>query len=62
DLWIFKDTDFAQIAESMGGLGLTVEKPGDFEGALDQAIASGRPAIIDVKTDIGSITPDAWAP
>tara|TARA_R110002110_G_scaffold415612_1_gene651481 strand:- start:37682 stop:39352 length:1671 start_codon:yes stop_codon:yes gene_type:complete len=62
DLWIFPESDFAKIAESMGGLGLTVEKPGDFEGALDQAISSGRPAIIDVKTDIDSITPDSWAP
>ena len=62
DLWIFPESDFAKIAESMGGLGLTVDKPGDFEGALDQAIASGRPAVIDVKTDIDSITPGAWAP
>lgn len=62
DLWIFPETDFAKIAESMGGLGLTVEKPGDFEGALAQALDSGRPAIIDVKTDIESITPKAWRP
>ncbi|HCP00786.1 MAG TPA: acetolactate synthase [Rhodospirillaceae bacterium] len=62
DLWIFPESDFAKIAESMGGLGLTVEKPGEFEGALDQAINSGRPVVIDVKTDIESITPKAWAP
>lgn len=62
DLWIFPETDFAKIADSMGGLGLTVEKPGDFEGALAQALDSGRPAIIDVKTDIESITPKAWRP
>ncbi len=46
----------------MGGLGLTVERPGEFAGALEQAIASNRPALIDVKTDIDSITPRAWAP
>ncbi len=62
DLWIFPESDFAKIAESMGGLGLTVEKPGDFEGALAQALDSSRPAIIDVKTDIESITPRAWRP
>ena len=50
------------MAESMGGLGLTVDKPGDFASALDQALESGRPSLIDVKTDIGSITPDAWKP
>lgn len=62
DLWIFPEPDFAAIAQSMGGLGLTVERPGDFAGALEQALESGRPAIIDVKTDIESITPKAWAP
>ncbi len=61
-LWIFPEADFAAIAESMGGLGLTVERPGDFAGALEQALASGRPAVIDVKTDIDSITPAAWKP
>jgi len=29
---------------------------------LEQALASGQPALIDVKTDIGSITPKAWQP
>ncbi len=62
ELWIFPEADFAAIAESMGGLGLTVERPGDFAGALEQALGSGRPAVIDVKTDIESITPAAWRP
>ena len=62
DLWIFPESDFAKIAESMGGLGLTVERPGEFAGALEQAIASGRPALIDVKTDIESITPPPYKP
>jgi len=62
DLWIFPEPDFAAMAQSMGGLGLTVERPGDFAGALEQAIESGRPAIIDVKADIESITPKAWSP
>ena len=61
-LWIFPEADYAAMAESMGGLGLTVDKPGDFASALDQALESGRPSLIDVKTDIGSITPDAWKP
>jgi acetolactate synthase-1/2/3 large subunit len=62
ELWIFPEADFAAIAQSMGGLGLTVERPGDFAGALEQALGSGRPAVIDVKTDIDSITPAAWKP
>jgi thiamine pyrophosphate-dependent acetolactate synthase large subunit-like protein len=43
-------------------LGLTVTRPGDFAGALEQAIESGRPALIDVKTDIESITPPPYKP
>ena len=58
-LWIFKDTDFAKMAESFGGFGITVNRPGEFEGAMDQALASGKPAIIDVKTDIAGIAPPA---
>ena len=62
DLWIFPEADFGKIADSMGGLGLTVERPGDFAGALEQAIECGRPALIDVKTDIESITPAPYKP
>ena len=59
DRWIFQDTDFAKMAESFGGFGITVNRPGEFEGAMDQALASGKPAIIDVKTDIAGIAPPA---
>ena len=62
ELWLFEDTDFAKISESMGALGLTVHKPGELSGALDQAFAAGRPAVIDVKTHIEGIAPRAWMP
>jgi acetolactate synthase-1/2/3 large subunit len=57
ELWHFRDTDFAQVAESMGVLGLTVRKAREFEGALDAALASGRPAVINVVTDREAIAP-----
>jgi thiamine pyrophosphate-dependent acetolactate synthase large subunit-like protein len=38
-------------------LGLTVRKARDFEGALQQALASGRPAVIDVVTDMEALAP-----
>jgi acetolactate synthase-1/2/3 large subunit len=60
ELWHLTDTDFAAMAEQMGGFGITVKNPGDFEGALDQALISGKPAVIDVKTNIESIAPPAW--
>ena len=60
ELWKLTETDFAAMAEQMGGFGITVKKPRDFEGALDQALNAGKPAVIDVKTNIDSIAPAAW--
>lgn len=56
-LWTFTEVNFAHIAEGMGALGLRVEKPGDFAPALEKALASGRPAVIDVVTDIDALAP-----
>jgi thiamine pyrophosphate-dependent acetolactate synthase large subunit-like protein len=62
ELWHLTDTDFAALGESMGCLGITVRKAAEIEGALDQALSSGRPAVIDVKTHIEGIAPPAWVP
>ncbi len=62
ELWIFPDTDFAKIAEAMGCFGITVNKPSQLSSALDQAFAAGKPAVVDVKTHIDGIAPQAWTP
>lgn len=62
ELWLFEDADFARIAESFGALGITVNKPEELPGALDRAFASGRPAVVDVKTHVEGIAPRAWMP
>lgn len=56
-LWTFTEVNFARIAENMGALGLRVEKPGDLGPALEKALASGRPAVIDVVTEIDALAP-----
>ena len=38
ELWTFNPVNFARIAEDMGALGIRVEKPGDFAGALERAL------------------------
>ncbi len=43
--------DFAKYAEACGGLGLTVEKPQEIRPALEKAIASGRPSVVEVVVD-----------
>ena len=63
ELWQFNDVDLAKVAESMGALGIRVDRPGDIQSALEQALASGRPAVVDVVTDpMDSESPVPWAP
>jgi acetolactate synthase I/II/III large subunit len=57
ELWTFSKVNFARIAEDMGALGLRVEKPGDIAPAIQQALASKRPTIVDVVTDIDALAP-----
>jgi acetolactate synthase-1/2/3 large subunit len=57
ELWTYTNVDFARVAGDIGALGIRVERPGDFSKALQEALKSGRPAIIDVATDIEAIAP-----
>jgi acetolactate synthase I/II/III large subunit len=59
ELWTYTDVNFAHLAENMGALGIRVDKPADFAPALAKAIASKRPAVIDVSTDIDALAPVA---
>jgi acetolactate synthase I/II/III large subunit len=59
ELWTYRMVDFAKVANDIGALGIRVERPADFAGALEKAIASKRPAVIDVVTDIEAIAPVA---
>ncbi|HCD02505.1 MAG TPA: acetolactate synthase [Planctomycetaceae bacterium] len=60
ELWMLSEIDFDKMAESMGCFGVRVTRPGDFAGALEQALNCGKPAVIDVKTHIEGIAPPAW--
>ena len=59
-MWMLTDSDFASIADSMGCLGIRVDKPAELTSALEQALSAERPAVIDVKTHIEGIAPPAW--
>ncbi|MFQ6098456.1 MAG: thiamine pyrophosphate-dependent enzyme, partial [Armatimonadota bacterium] len=50
-LWQFLDVDFARIAEAIGCFGVRVERAGELRSALEEALASGKPAIVDVVSD-----------
>ena len=62
ELYGFSSLDLSKIAESMGCFGIRVEQPFEIQGALEQAIASGRPAVVDVRTDIEGMAPPPWTP
>ncbi len=55
EVWQFSDINFAEIANAMGCFGIQVKKLGNLGKALEQALASGKPAVIDVITDINAI-------
>jgi pyruvate dehydrogenase (quinone)/pyruvate oxidase len=43
--------NFAKYAEACGGVGFTVERPEDIRPVLEQAIATGKPAVVEVVVD-----------
>jgi pyruvate dehydrogenase (quinone) len=45
------DVDFAAFARSLGLLGLNVNSPDQVGAAWDEALAAGRPAVLDVRCD-----------
>jgi len=60
EMWHFSAVNFAKIAESLGAVGIRVEKPGELRSAFDRALSCGRPAVIDIVSDIKALAPTAW--
>ena len=49
--------DFAAYARAFGAHGAVVERSEDVAGALDEALACGRPALLELRVDPEAITP-----
>jgi thiamine pyrophosphate-dependent acetolactate synthase large subunit-like protein len=45
------DFSFADFAEHSGGMGIKVTEPNELEAAVDRALSSSKPAIVDIDTD-----------
>jgi thiamine pyrophosphate-dependent acetolactate synthase large subunit-like protein len=45
------DYSFADFAEHSGGLGIKVTEPGQLAEAVDRALKSDKPTIVDIDTD-----------
>ncbi len=52
-----RNPDFAAYARSFGAFGASVTRTEDFPAAYAEAKASGRPAVIDLKTSANDIAP-----
>jgi thiamine pyrophosphate-dependent acetolactate synthase large subunit-like protein len=53
----YQNPDFGALARVFGAHGEQVRKPGDLEPALNRALASGKPAVVDVLIDPNSLAP-----
>jgi len=60
EMWGFSTVSFADVARSLGCLGLRAETPVQVGRALEQALAADRPAVIDVVTDHRAFAPRTW--
>jgi acetolactate synthase-1/2/3 large subunit len=63
DMWHFhQEANLAKAAEALGCFGIRVERPADIRSALDKALASNRPAVVEVISDVHAQGKRGWAP
>jgi thiamine pyrophosphate-dependent acetolactate synthase large subunit-like protein/rubredoxin len=46
-----QDLDFAEYAKQCGGVGITVKTPEELPDAVDKALSTNKPVIVDINTD-----------
>ncbi len=52
-----ENPDFPALAQSYGAFGERVQRTEDFEGAFERALASGKPALLELPVDPERISP-----
>jgi acetolactate synthase I/II/III large subunit len=60
EMWGFSNVNFAKVAESLGCVGIRVERPADLPKTFERAFAAGKPVVIDVVTDHRAFSPKTW--
>ena len=61
-LWKFEPINFAELAESLGCVGMRVTDPNELQNTLKKAFALNTPVVIDVVSDINAFAKKAWTP
>ncbi|MFC0611063.1 sulfoacetaldehyde acetyltransferase [Scopulibacillus daqui] len=49
--------DFAEVAKAMGANGITIDRPEDIKGAIEEAIKSDQPTVLNIKVDGTQLAP-----
>ena len=62
DVYGFETVNFAKIAADIGCMGIRVESPDLLSSALEEALASDKPVVVDVLTDLNCKPPIPWSP
>ena len=63
EMWHFShEVNFAKVAEAMGCVGIRVERPDDIRPALEKALASNSPTVVEVISDVDAMAKRAWRP
>ena len=60
DLWHFSRVNFSKIAENLGCYSIRVTEPGKIRDALEKALDSDRPALVEIMSDIKAIAEPPW--
>ncbi|MFC7392119.1 sulfoacetaldehyde acetyltransferase [Scopulibacillus cellulosilyticus] len=49
--------NFAEVAKAMGANGVTIDRPEDIKGAIEEAIKSDKPTVLNIKVDGTQLAP-----
>lgn len=60
DMWTFGDIDFSRLAQEMGCEGVRVTQPEGIGPAIEAALASGRPSLVDVVSEPSAMADKGW--
>jgi acetolactate synthase-1/2/3 large subunit len=63
EMWHFShQVNLAKAAEAMGCVGIRVERADEIRPALEKALASNAPAVVEVVSDVDAMAQRAWRP
>ncbi len=61
-LWQFETINFADLAQSLGCVGIRITDPNKLEETLQHAFTLNKPVVIDVVSDVNAFAKKAWTP